>query len=101
MKKELREKVMFALRQVPDPELHVNIVDLGLVYGFDLDKNGLLTITMTLTTPGCPLTPVFEAMIRNRLRVIREIRDIKINLTFDPPWDASRMTPATRAAIGF
>jgi len=90
-----------ALKLVLDPELHVNIVDLGLIYGTKLDSKGLLTISMTLTTPGCPLMPVIEAMIRAKLRAVKEVKNIKIKLTFDPPWDASKMSPETRSALGF
>lgn len=97
----MNKKIIEALSQVMDPELHVNIVDLGLIYDVNLDSKGLCLITMTLTTPGCPLMPVMEAMIRAKLRPIKGIKDIKINLTFDPPWDSAKMTPATRAALGF
>lgn len=88
------------LAEIEDPELEVNIVELGLIYKVKF-IDGLASVTMTLTTPGCPLSSAFERMIRNKLKKIEEIKRVKINLVFDPPWDPSKIDPETRAALGF
>lgn len=102
MKKEnLKLKITNLLKEVMDPELHVDIVSLGLIYDVDLDSTGVCQITMTLTTPGCPLMPIMEAMIRSKLKTLAQIKEVKIIVTFDPPWDASKMSEETRTALGF
>ncbi len=95
----LEKQILEQLKFVMDPELHVNIVDLGLIYGIK-EKAGLVEITMTLTTPGCPLTPVFAILIKKKLKKIAGVKEVKINLTFDPPWDPSKIFPETRTALG-
>ena len=95
----MNKKYLEALREVMDPELHVNIVDLGLIYGIK-EKAGLVEITMTLTTPGCPLTAVFAILIKKKLKKVAGVKEVKINLTFDPPWDPSIISLETRVALG-
>lgn len=90
-KKLIEEK----LRNVIDPELGVDIVSLGLIYKIIEEKNNI-KVVMTLTTPGCPFGPMFEAMIKNELG-----EKTKIEITFDPPWDPSRVSEETRKALGF
>lgn len=94
------KKVLDKLRNVMDPELYVNIVDLGLVYSAEL-KNDVAEITMTLTTPGCPMSPVFEAMIKNEVGKLAGVREIHVHLTFDPPWSPTMMSDEVRVALGF
>lgn len=94
-KDTIREK----LKEIRDPELDVNIVDLGLVYDTKF-VNGLAIVTMTLTTPGCPLSLAFEVMIKSKLKKIKAVKKVKINLVFDPPWSPSKINPETRAALG-
>ncbi len=94
-----------------DPELSVNIVDLGLIYDIKLKNsktqklktNQRVKITMTLTTPGCPLAGMFDALLRNALKKIPGLdvkRDVEIELTFDPPWTMEMMTEEVRAELG-
>jgi len=89
------------LKTVLDPELGVSIVDLGLVYGVRLSEKGVATVTMTLTTIGCPLFFVMEKDIEDRLLKIPEVEDVKVDLVFDPPWAPERMTEETRIRLGF
>lgn len=89
-----------ALKNVLDPELGVNIVDLGLVYKVQ-EKGGIVSVIMTLTTPGCPMSPVFEAMIKEELKKVKGIKAVEVEVTFDPPWNPSMMAVETRAALGF
>src|SRR5690606_40892893 len=92
----LKEEVLEALRDVLDPELGVNIVDLGLVYGVDIDENNDVVVTMTLTTPGCPLHDSISHGIRNRLAVIDEVGNVDVNIVWEPQWDPSRMSEAAK-----
>lgn len=93
---DLKEEVMAALHDVLDPELGVNIVDLGLVYGVDIVENNDVVVTMTLTTPGCPLHDSISHGIRNRLAVIDEVGNVDVNIVWEPQWDPSRMSEAAK-----
>jgi len=97
----LDAKIEEALKTVLDPELGISIVDMGLVYGITVTKTGRAKVTMTLTTMGCPLFGVIEAQIEEALMTIPEINDVKTEITFDPPWDASKMTEAAKAQLGW
>ncbi len=88
------------LRSVIDPELGVDIVSLGLVYDVKFEK-GVAKILMTLTTPGCPFGPIFDAMIKNELESLKEIKNVIVDVTFDPPWEPSKVDTETRKALGF
>ncbi len=90
-----------ALKQVMDPELFVNIVDLGLVYETSLTPEGTAKIVMTLTTPGCPMSPVFEAMIVDVLKKLPQVKEVEVRVTFDPPWSADKMNEEARRSLGF
>lgn len=94
-----QERVMEALGTVMDPELHMSITDLGLVYEVKVKDNKKTDILMTLTSLGCPLFPMIEQDIHNKLFQIG-VKDVKINLTFDPPWSMERMTERAKATLG-
>lgn len=96
------EQVWEGLRQVMDPELKINIVDLGLVYKVTVGKK--IHILMTLTTPGCPLAGMFDTLVKHALKKLPGIdvdRDVHIELTFDPPWISDMMSAAAKAELGF
>lgn len=96
------EQVWEGLRQVMDPELKINIVDLGLVYKVTVGKK--IHILMTLTTPGCPLAGMFDTLVNHALKKLPGIdvdRDVHIELTFDPPWTADMMSQQAKAELGF
>lgn len=95
------ETVIESLRLVIDPELGVNIVDLGLVYGLDIDEGGNVEVVMTLTSMGCPLGPVIERDIRSVVSTVPGVKNVKMTLTFSPPWDPSRMTDDARMELGY
>ena len=97
----LQMKIEEQLKTVLDPELGISIVDLGLVYGVSVTKSGKAKVTMTLTTMGCPMFGVIEAQIEEALMTIPEIEDVKTEITFDPPWDPSKMTESAKAQLGF
>lgn len=99
-KESLEEKVQEKLKLVLDPELGVSIVDLGLIYGITVSKEGVCSITMTLTTIGCPLFAQIQKEIEDRVLELEVIEDVTIDLTFDPPWTAEKMTPEARIQLG-
>lgn len=100
-KNTINESAMKKVGEVLDPELGVSVVDLGLIYDVTIDTEGVASVTMTLTTMGCPLFPVMESDIENRLLELPEVNDVKIELTFDPPWTPDRMTEETKIRLGF
>lgn len=96
----LGKKVREQLKKVLDPELGVSIVDLGLVYGIAISKEGVCAITMTLTTIGCPLFGQIQKEIEDYVMTLPEIEDVTIDLTFDPPWTPNKMSADTRVRLG-
>jgi metal-sulfur cluster biosynthetic enzyme len=93
------ELVLETLRQVIDPEIGVNIVDLGLVYRLAF-SGGKLTVTMTLTTPGCPMHDSIADGVRNVLQTLEGVTEVAVEVVWDPPWHPSMMTEAGRALTG-
>ena len=96
------EDVREALHQVIDPELGIDVIDLGLVYGIEIDELGRAIITMTLTTPACPLTDLIEDECASTLAGL--VEEFRIDWTWDPRWTMERITPEGRdqlAALGF
>jgi metal-sulfur cluster biosynthetic enzyme len=96
----LRQKVLEALKQVYDPELGINIVDLGLVYSVDVQDDGDVDITYSLTTMGCPIGPLIEDQIRAFLAPIEGIGEVRPQLVFRPPWSPELMSDEAKAALG-
>jgi len=96
----LRERVLQALTQVYDPELGINIVDLGLVYSVDVHDDGGVDITYSLTTMGCPIGPLIEDQIRAFLAPIEGIDDVRPELVFRPPWSPELMSDEAKASLG-
>jgi metal-sulfur cluster biosynthetic enzyme len=84
---EIRE----VLAQVQDPELRMGIVDLGLVYGIEIDDQGVVTIDLTLTTPACPIGPMIQGQAYHLLTQMDGVEDVEVNLVWDPPWDPKTM----------
>lgn len=95
-----KEAVLEELKTVIDPELNVNIVDLGLIYDIEISQEGKVIITMTLTTPGCPLSMVFEEWVPVAVKKIENVQDVKINLVWEPPWDPDKMTDDAKELMG-
>jgi metal-sulfur cluster biosynthetic enzyme len=87
------------LHQVVDPELDCNVVDLGLVYGICID-GAKVTVTMTLTTPGCPMHESIAGGVKSALLSLNGVLDVEVNVVWDPPWTPSRMTEYGRAKVG-
>lgn len=89
---ELRDTIIASLRNVIDPELGINIVDLGLIYDLQIDDEGKVYIEMTLTTPGCPMHDTITGGVRNALGLIPEVKDLDINVVWDPPWSPEKIS---------
>ena len=97
------ETVYEALKQVRDPELMINVVDLGLVYGVALEEAGEKTnlgVMMTMTTPACPYGPQLLADVRERLAALEGAGEVKVEVTLTPPWSPDMMTEAARDELG-
>ena len=97
---KLKEEVIAMLRGVYDPEIPVNIYELGLVYEVRVDEGGGVGIVMTLTSPMCPVAEILPVEIETRAREIAGVRDVQIDLIWDPPWDPGMMSEAARLELG-
>jgi FeS assembly SUF system protein len=95
------QNIIEALREVYDPEIPVNIYDLGLVYSIDIDEETTANIIMTLTAPGCPVADMIVQNVYENVTTIEGIKDANIELTFDPPWDKSMMSEEAKLELGF
>ena len=99
---DLRGRVVEALKQVYDPEIPVNIYDLGLIYELDVDEAaGSVHVKMTLTAPGCPVAQTFPATVESAVRGVEGVREVTVELVWDPPWTPERMSEAARLQLGF
>jgi metal-sulfur cluster biosynthetic enzyme len=96
----LEEKILTALKSVYDPELNINVVDLGLIYNVDVTENADVTITMTLTTPGCPLHDSITSGVRYSVEGIEETKKVEVNLVWEPAWSPEKMTPEGLRLLG-
>jgi FeS assembly SUF system protein len=97
---QVEKLVVAALREVYDPEIPVNIYELGLIYGVGVDSSGSVKIRMTLTAAGCPAARALPAEVEERVRAIPGVTAVSVDLTFDPPWDQSRMSDSARLQLG-
>lgn len=96
-----KDQVIEQLKTIIDPELNVNIVDLGLIYDIVIDQEkGAVEVTMTLTTPGCPLSFVFEEWIPEAVKKIEGVKDVRMNLVWEPAWDPDKMTDDAKELMG-
>jgi len=100
MAKPSREALESALRRVVDPEVRLNIVDLGLVYELNADDQGNVHVVMTLTTPGCPLHGPMQEAVKTVLEEVPEVTKADVDLIFDPPWTMDLITEEGKKALG-
>ena len=89
------------LKEVYDPEIPVNIYDLGLIYNVDVDENNMANIVMTLTAPGCPVVDILLDDVTAAAKSVEGIEGANVELTFEPPWDKSMMSEEARLELGF
>jgi FeS assembly SUF system protein len=97
---DLYEAVIAALKDIFDPEIPVNIYDLGLIYGVDVDDQAGVVVTMTLTTPHCPVAESMPGEVELRVGSVPGVRDAEVNLVWDPPWDPAKMSDEARLELG-
>jgi FeS assembly SUF system protein len=96
----LKEKVIAALRGVYDPEIPVNIYDLGLIYQLTISEQGYVDVEMTLTAPGCPVAQSFPATVEDAVSRVEGVSEAKVELVWDPPWTQDRMTDEVKLQLG-
>jgi FeS assembly SUF system protein len=97
---ELYEAVIDALKEIYDPEIPVNIYDLGLVYGVEVSPEASVVVTMTLTTPHCPVAESMPGEVELRVGAVPGVRDAEVNLVWDPPWDMEKMSDEAKLELG-
>lgn len=97
---QLESKVISVLRTIYDPEIPVNIYDLGLIYDIKITAENEIVVLMTLTAPACPVAGSLVAEVEIRIKEIPEVKDAKVLLTFDPPWDPSLLSEEAKLTLG-
>ena len=96
---ELKDKVIAEIKKIYDPEIPVNIYELGLIYGINVDKDNNVKIDMTLTSPNCPVAESLPNEVKNSVKEIKEVKDVDLNLVWEPPWDKSMMTESAKLEL--
>jgi FeS assembly SUF system protein len=99
-KEALEQQVIEALKTIFDPEIPVNIYDLGLIYGVEIDDESQVKVLMTLTSPGCPVAQTFPGTVEQRILQIPEVVDCIVELVWEPPWTQERMSEVARLELG-
>ena len=97
----IEANIVKVLKNVYDPEIPVNIYDLGLIYEVDVEENGKTTVKMTLTAPNCPMADQLLQEVDDRVGEVEGVTEVILNLTFDPPWDKSMMSEEAMLELGF
>jgi FeS assembly SUF system protein len=97
---ELRPSIVKALSTVFDPEIPVNIYDLGLIYDVIVDASATVGIRMTLTAPACPAAQILPGQVREAVRAVPGVTDVKLDIVWEPPWDRDRMSEAAKLQLG-
>lgn len=98
---DLEDKIISVLKDIYDPEIPVNIFELGLIYKVDVDEKQFVTISMTLTAPNCPVADSLPNEVRDRIAAIQGVSGAYVDLTFDPPWDKDMMSDEAKLELGF
>lgn len=97
---ELKTRIVEAIRTVYDPEIPVNVYDLGLIYDLRIDRRNRVYVKMTLTAPGCPVAGILPGQVGSAIRTVDGIEDATVELVWDPPWDRNRISEAARLTLG-
>ena len=96
---DLKEKVIKEIKKVYDPEIPVNIYELGLIYKIEIDSKNVVKIDMTLTTPNCPVADSLPKQVKEYILKVKGVSDVNLNLVWDPPWDKSKMSEAAKLEL--
>ena len=97
---EVGEKAVEKISQIYDPEVPVNIYELGLIYDIQVSDEGDVEIEMTLTSPNCPVAETLPVEVEEKVKIVEEVRDVKVNITFDPPWTKDMMSEEAKLELG-
>ncbi len=100
LQEDLRERIIAALHRIHDPEIPMNIYDLGLIYGVDVSPTGDVRVRMTLTSPGCPLADFFPQSVQEMLQGIPGVASVDLEMVWDPPWTPQRMSQFAKRELG-
>ena len=100
-KSQIEERIVDVLKTVYDPEIPVNIYDLGLIYKIDLSDDGTLDLDMTFTAPSCPAADFIIEDVRTKVEAVNGVKSANVNMVFEPEWDKSMMTEEARVELGF
>ena len=98
---ELGNKIVKVIKTIYDPEIPVDIYELGLIYDVLINENNDVKIIMTLTTPNCPVADSLPLEVENKVKSVEEVNDAKVELTFDPPWNRDLMSEEAKLELGF
>ncbi|MCX6618286.1 MAG: DUF59 domain-containing protein [Acidobacteria bacterium] len=98
---DLRQQVIEVLRTCYDPEIPVDIYELGLIYGIDVDPGGNVYLRMTLTSPACPVAGSLPPEVENKIKALPGVSDVRVEVLWDPPWNPTMMSEAARLTLGF
>ena len=96
---ELKEQIINEIKKIYDPEIPVNIYELGLIYDINVDKDNKVKIKMTLTTPNCPVAESFPKEVKDSVKEIKDVNDVELDLVWDPPWNKSMMSEAAKLEL--
>ena len=96
---ELKEKIIAEIKKIYDPEIPVNIYELGLIYDIKVDKDNNVKVDMTLTTPNCPVAESLPKEVEHSIKEIKEVNKVDLDLVWDPPWDKSMMSEAAKLEL--
>ena len=96
---DLKQKIINEIKKVYDPEIPVNIYELGLIYKIEIDKKNNVNVDMTLTTPNCPVADSLPKQVKEYIMNVKGVSDVKLNLVWEPPWDKSKMSEAAKLEL--
>ena len=96
---DLKEKVISEIKKIYDPEIPVNIYDLGLIYDVTVDNNNKVYVKMTLTSPNCPVAESLPNEVKNGIKEIKDVTNVELDLVWEPPWDKSMMSEAAKLEL--
>lgn len=96
----MEQDIVMTLKNIYDPEIPVNIYDLGLIYEIDVEPDGVATIRMTLTAPNCPMADMLLEEVNTSVKKVKDITDVNVILTFDPPWDKDMLSDEAKLELG-
>ena len=99
--KAVEKKIIAALKEIFDPEIPVDIFELGLIYEVKIKPDGFVEIEMTLTSPNCPVAESLPNDVKNKVEEVEEVTECKVNIVFDPPWDKDMMSEEAQLELGF